>query len=319
MLKECRRRDPAVGQARASRDSIDPALMRRAERLAAAEISFVDHPSFRRRTSSPDFLPSSKTPSPLSKSSAIQTMAFLPEMVRSDLLSFKDEQTHFLEMNFHRYRAERLRRKLKLRNPDPSLMDEIEEHLDAARQIRDTIAKANLRLVVGVAKKLCHSLDDLGELVGEGVLPLLRAVDLFDAGRGFRFSTYATWAVRNQLIRVLSRQRSQSRVMFLQGETAWLEVPDHRAAVSHDLPSKKQAKEWVSRFMEALPERERQIVCARFGLEGEPGGQSLAQISKTVGLSKERIRQIVVKALKTLHQQFATAGYNDVDTILGTA
>lgn len=126
-------------------------------------------------------------------------MAFVAGLVRAPLLTPEEEAYLFLLMNFRKSQAERWRRKIRLSNPDPALLDRIVAAMHESVEIRNRIAEANLRLIVAIAKKLSHSLDQLSELTSEGLLPILRAVELFDVGRGNRFSTYATWAVRNQV------------------------------------------------------------------------------------------------------------------------
>lgn len=294
-----------------SRHRGDPSLIQAATRLAATEIAFVDHPSFRRRNPAHELtipLIESATPVKVDRRPGI---AFLPEMVGTALLSHAEEQQCFLQMNYHRYRAERLRRKLRPHDPDAELIAEIEGHLAEAERLRNWIARANVRLVVAAAKRLCHTIDQLCDLVGEGLMPLMRAIDLFDAGRGHRFSTYATWAVRNQIIRTLRRQRNQPHLALTDEQADWQHIPDHRAPVVEETESPVLHAEVLNRLLPSLSEREQRILRARFGLDGEPAGQSLSQISSTLGLSKERVRQIVLIALSKLREQAVAAGLTE--------
>ena len=298
---------------------IDQALLQKATRLAATEIAFVDHPSFRRRHPALELTVPLVEPLPALKADRRPGVAFLPEMVGTALLTHAEEQQCFLQMNYHRYRAERLRRKLRPSDPDLELIADIESHLAEAERLRNWIAKANVRLVVAAAKRLCHSLDQLCDLVGDGLLPLMRAIDLFDAGRGHRFSTYATWAVRNQLIRTLRRQRNLPHLALSDEQADWQHIPDHRLPVVEESNTPAVHADVLQRLLTSLTEREQRILRARFGLDGEPAGQSLSQISSTLGLSKERVRQIVLVALSKLRERATTAGLAEpVDCLFAT-
>ncbi len=284
--------------------AFDTDLLARAERLAATEIAFIDHPDFRRRNGVAT-IDALRTESPLSTTRtqvAGPGVAFMPELVGSALLTPTQERYYFLKMNFLRFRAEQLRRKLRPQRPDAVLIEEIESLRDQAEEIRNLIAKSNVRLLVAAAKKLCHSLDQLGDLVSEGLIPLMRAIDLFDVGRGHRFSTYATWAVRNQMIRSLRKQRTLPELAITDEQAGWQHVPDYRSVNTGEIVSPVQRQEAIQRLLSTLSEREQRIVRARFGLDGEPSGQSLAQISAKLGLSKERIRQVVLTALEKLRR-----------------
>lgn len=237
----------------------------------------------------------------------------MPELVRAPLLTPAWERYFFLKMNFLRFRAEQSRRKLRPQQPDAALIASIEALLQEALSIRNQIAEANVRLLVAAAKKLCHSLDHLSDLIGEGLMPLLRAIDLFDVGRGHRFSTYATWAVRNQMIRMLRKQRTLPELALTDEQAGWHHIPDERPALLTDEAIPLQRQQLVSRLFDSLSEREQHIVRARFGLDGEPAGQSLADISAQLGLSKERVRQVVLSALKKLRQRAEEEGCDPED------
>ena len=132
-------------------------------------------------------------------------IAFVSGLVNKPLLTPDEERYLFLRMNSLKSRAERNRRMLDLRKPDSTLVEQIDLDLDQALCVRNQIIEGNLRLIVAIARKLSGSLDRMSELISEGMAPLIRSVELFDIGLGFRFSTYATWAVRNQMLRRLKR------------------------------------------------------------------------------------------------------------------
>jgi RNA polymerase sigma factor (sigma-70 family) len=153
----------------------------------------------------------------------------------------------------------------------------------------------------------------MSELISEGMTPLIRAVELFDVGLGNRFSTYATWAVRNQMLRMLKRVRQ--RVEFTVGDNAPpLESLSGRSEAPESDGSIPQAHQRVvGRLLSSLSDRERAVVAARFGLEGHPHGQSLAIIASQVGLCKERVRQILSQALLKLKSQLTVDELDSVN------
>ena len=85
---------------------------------------------------------------------------------------------------------------------------------------------------------------------------------------------------------------------------SWQNLPEKKWDESLESTSPVQMKE-IHRLLSTLPERERMIVTARFGLDGEPRGQSLAEIALRMNLSKERVRQIVIRTLETLREEIA--------------
>jgi RNA polymerase sigma factor (sigma-70 family) len=140
----------------------------------------------------------------------------------------------------------------------------------------------------------------MSELIGEATVPLIRAVELFNIGLGNRFSTYATWAVRNHMLRCLKRRQSASeRISAL--DHPWLDrMPDQRSDPDDEVRKAAQRVDSVQRLLSTLNERERLVITARFGLEGQPRGQSLHDIADRIGLSKERVRQIALAAIGKL-------------------
>ncbi len=280
------------------------ALKERALRLASTEIAYIDHPEFRKRHAE-SWLDALRPPARVHDSVRRETasgLAFVAGLVRAPLLTPAEETYLFHLMNFRKSQAERWRRKIRPNSPDPALLNRIEAAMQEAVEIRNRIAEANLRLIVATAKKLSHSLDQLSELISEGLVPILRAVELFDVGRGNRFSTYATWAVRNQMLRSLRRKQPLQELAISDEEMRWSEIADQRTAAGADERQQVERQLLLERLLCQLSDREQHIVAARFGLQGEPSGQSLAEIAVRMGLSKERVRQIVLGALEKLRE-----------------
>lgn len=267
-------------------------------------IPFVDHPAFRRK----DAEQTLKRIAPLSEIDVAALpnsrpgLTFVAGFVSQPLLTSAGEESLFAWMNFHRFRAEQLRRRALAAKSPRNMQARMQRELTCATKLRNQIVAGNLRLVVSLAKKLARSLDQMSELIGEGVLPLIRAVELFDISLGNRFSTYATWAVRNQMLRVIKRTALNSAPIS-RPPIVLDSLPDRSAKrdnVSSDISAAR-----VERLLADLPDRERTVLAARFGLAGEPSGQSLTDVAQRVGLSKERVRQIVLKSLNELRERFA--------------
>ena len=283
-------------------------LIEQTRRLMERTIEFIAHDDFddarfveklrAMRPVSLDQLPSITPTEP--------GLAFVSGMVQKPLLTPDEERYLFLRMNFLKSRAERRRRILDLGQPDRLLVNQINADLEEALRLRNQIVEGNLRLVVAIASKLTGSLDRMSDLISEGTAPLIRSAELFDIGLGNRFSTYATWAVRNQMLRRLKRIASIPE--FSPGEDApSLEnLPDNRNSADSDEISSQSQMQVVNRLLSSLSERERSIIAARFGLHGHPRGQSLSAIAGEVGLCKERVRQILLQSLAKLRSSMTS-------------
>lgn len=290
-------------------------LRAQAESILQQKIAFVDHEWFRQPDAETRI--AALAPALASGSSRVTSpvagIAFVSGLVAEAPLTGPEERFLFTRMNYLRYRAATSQQRLKPRRPSARLVAQIEADLAEANELRNRIVQANLRLVVSVARKLAGSLDQLSELISEGLLPMIRAVELFNIQLGNRFSTYATWAVRNQMLRSLKKRKNAHEFNVSDDEISLSQIADPRTG-SHESGSPKAGSEpLVGRMLAELPERERQILAARFGLNGHPEGQSLAELSEQFGLSKERVRQIALKALNTLQKR--VAGMDDPEEI----
>jgi len=230
--------------------------------------------------------------------------------------------------------------------------------LTAGAAARAAFAAANHRLVVAFARRYEHRGLPLDDLVQEGTLGLLRAIDLFDPDRGARFSTYAAWWMTQALRRALATQVPLAHVpLNVQDDRARLARQAHalHAALGHPpspdelaaatglprarvdaltapLPApvpldltmgdaetmtvgdllpdpaaarpdvEAEAQEIAAAVRAALATlapRERAILAARHGLDGQPP-RTLQEIGRHLGLTRERVRQIEAKALRQL-------------------
>jgi len=177
------------------------------------------------------------------------------------------------------------------------VLDELEALQAKIDQIKDKLILANQALVISIAKRHLNNSLTFDELCSEGLSPLMKAVEKFDYTRGFKFSTYASWAVIKHFARVVPLAGQQQH-QLLSDEDINLLIP---GTTDIDEDQAYQRSIAIQGALEQLNERERHVLENRFGLSRSDEPLSLAQLGKRLGVTKERIRQIEAKAMDKLH------------------
>ena len=243
-----------------------------------------------------------------------------------------------------------------------SLATKVQSKTKGSSEARERMIRSNLRLVISIAKRYTNMGLTFSDLVEEGNIGLMRAVEKFNPKRGYRFSTYASWWIKQGIMRALSNQgktiripvyiydmisrwrkvrdglmQKLSRIPTRKEIAKVMEIPVEKvkeieniagrpgslnAPVSIDStvelidlieddaahsPERKMGEvlkgERVQELLKDLDERERKILIFRFGLGGEEP-QTLESVAKKFGITRERIRQLEVSALKKIRERF---------------
>src|ERR1700680_2418440 len=254
--------------------------------------------------------------------------------------------------------------------PTPAKKRELRRIQCAAAAAQQTFVSSNLRLVVSIAKKYQSSGLPLLDIVQEGNLGLIHAVDKFDWRKGFKFSTYATWWIRQAIQRGIANSARVIRLPVHAGDmlTALLKmraqlegslgrtpplaelaaeaelpldkvvevlryavdtvsldepvrddgdaelgdfVEDRNATSPFDAAAVSLLPGEVAKVLKVLDERERTILCLRFGLDGG-GERTLEEVAEHFGLTRERIRQIEARAMSKLRPPSADVGAREL-------
>jgi RNA polymerase sigma factor (sigma-70 family) len=224
---------------------------------------------------------------------------YLQELYRTSLLTPAKERALFLKFNLHKYQFAQARRKLDPQFARSRQLNELEQHLRKAIDTKNAIVRANLRLVVSVARKHLRPWLSLMELISDGNLILMRAVDSFDVHKGYRFSTYATLALMKGYARSVPLMKATAAGTMGLEDDLLLQVPDAPSEIDRSLAARDELQTLLGR----LSSREREVILSHYGVSME--GQtrqpvSYDELGERLGLSKQRIRQIEQSAMEKL-------------------
>jgi len=274
----------------------------RAQRIAEFPLDFMDNPRFKRKGADKACL----GPMPENEAATRKPRRpsglppYLASLYEIPLLTREQEQHLFRKYNYLKYKAAKLRGQLNLDQPKATLMDQIEEAYQQAVETKNQIARCNLRLVVSIAKRHVTPDQNFFELVSDGNVSLLRAIEKFDFARGNKFSTYGSWAIMKNFARTIPgeyRQRDRFRTSH---DDLFAATQEKRANPIVEETMQQDRISKINRVLKRLDDRERQIIVGRFGLDHSHEPRTLKEVGAELGVTKERIRQIEARALTKL-------------------
>ncbi len=308
-------RPVAGAERRSARRTFTPDEQRRLRDLVRGEQDYIDNPVFRTKDAQRkiyDLAPAIRKPDASWYHPVMDDLnsarSRLPKSTEQVILTGAEEKVLFLQFNYARHRIAELQKQIQAspdKHPTPDQAEEILRWSNKADELREQIAETNLALVLAMAKRTRMSEVDFADLVSEGNMALLRAVDKFDCERGFKFSTYACRAI----LKAFSRQGmklSKYRQRFPTDFDPKLErsnfLDTKRSEFQTDAAS--EVKRIVLENHADLTDIERTVIEHRFRLDQEePADEkpmTLEQVGQIIGVTKERVRQIQNKALEKI-------------------
>jgi RNA polymerase primary sigma factor/RNA polymerase sigma factor len=274
----------------------------RARRIAGLPLDFIPNPQFSRSSSEKAIMapmPASETPLKKTRLPA-GLPPYLASLYEVPLLNREQEAHLFRQFNFLKHKATKLRKQLDPARAKSSLMDEIESLYDATVAMKNQIVRANLRLVVSIAKRHVGQGNNFFELVSDGNMSLIRAVEKFDFARGNKFSTYASWAIMKNFARTIPDEH-RHRDRFRTSHSEMFYSTEERRSDQYEQESAQlQRESQIGKILERLDEREQKIIISRFGLDHGQEPQTLKEVGAEMGVTKERVRQLEARALSKL-------------------
>jgi RNA polymerase sigma factor (sigma-70 family) len=293
----------------------EPLLLRRARagRIADLSLEYMPSQEFHEPNAEQRIIGVMPTLSTTSRkvSAPAGLPPYLASLYETPLLTREQELHLFRKYNYLKYRAANLREKLNPVRPRVRLMDQIERLYKEAVVAKNQIIQANLRLVVSIMKRYVTENDGAFELISEGNVSLMRAVEKFDYTRGFRFSTYASWAIQKNNAREFANEIKRRIRFQTSHDEALADCPQEHFDPLQAERAQQERADQVARVLKRLKKRDRQIIEGRFGLGGNQESKTLKEVGEEMGVSKERVRQLERRAMERLRELAREANLSD--------
>ena len=273
----------------------------RAARLMDRSIDFMDNEEFHRKDADKRILvgPPKVEGKKLSKAPP-GLPPYLASLYTVPLLTREEEAHYFRKMNYLKFKASAQRDKLNPHRPSAPAMDKVEKLIDEAVEIKNFLIRSNLRLVVSIAKRHIKPNTNFFEMVSDGNMSLIRAIEKFDYSRGNKFSTYASWAIMKNFARSIPAEHTLLDRFRTGTDELFSGSPDDRSNHFQEEMDNKKQHSLIMGILGHLDDRERAIILHRFGLTEGSEPETLEKVGDRLGVTKERIRQLESRALNKL-------------------
>lgn len=276
----------------------------RADRLFEQPIDYMDSDDFRKPDAEEFIL--GPPPEVEKKGPRVKAPPGLPPYLASlytiPLLTREEEVYYFRKMNYLKFRAAELRETIDRNRPKARDLDKLEELLQGAVEIKNFLIRSNLRLVVSIAKRHMKPTSNFFEMVSDGNMSLIRAIEKFDYTKGNKFSTYASWAIMKNYARSIPAEHTLLDRFRTGTDEIFQASRDDRSSQYEDEAVNSRQHQVIMAILDQLDERERAIIMHRYGLKQGTEPQTLEQVGAQFGVTKERIRQLESRALQKLRK-----------------
>ena len=290
-------------------------------RLLSEPTDFVDHPDFSKRSVERKLFGQEARLVNARSTRFVEVADPLTDAVtageRVPMLSYEQEGHLFMRYNYARHQVSEILQQYTGKR----LSAVATRHLLAwgyrVLRVRAVVVRLNMPLVLAMVKRTRLSNVDFNEMISEGNMALLRSVEKFDCGRGFKFSTYSCRAILKSFSRVAmraSRYRGKFPAEFDPAMERSDYVEKRRDGEEEDCVD--ELKSILISNLAQLSDVEQTVISERFALgdptaAGDPAPKTLEQVGRIIGVTKERVRQIQNNALKkmrvTLEERFLAA------------